>query len=154
MSARLRDATNDPPKPARARARRLRWSPPAWLSAPAKTSFRRLLLDIERERPGALEASDVPAIALMAEAYAIAQAAAKAMRGPGNAPAILDIDAVHGGHQRKTPAWQVHNQASARYVALAREFGLTLASRTRLELPGVGVPIPDDQDDEDLEDAL
>jgi len=149
---RLRDATNDPPKPS-AKSRGPRYTPPGWLSAPAKAAFRRILLDLSRERPDVIERTDIPALALMAESYAVAQAAAKAMRAPGNVPAVLEVDAVHGGHNRKTPAWQVYNQAAGRYLTLAREFGLTLAARTRLELPGIGAPLEDDQD-EDLEDAL
>lgn len=148
----LRDATNDPPAPPAPRARRRpRWDPPAWLSKTGKAAFRRIVLDLE---PDLLTRSDVPELALLAEAYAVAQHAAKAMRGPGNEPVILEVDAVHGGHLRKSPAWQVFNQATARFDALARNFGLSPAARIRLELPA-GAPLGDEQDDdEDLEDAL
>lgn len=146
----LRDVTNESAPAPRARRRRI--DPPAWLSKSGKAAFRRLLLDIERSTPEAIGAVDVPALALTAEVYAVAQAAAKAMRGPGNEPQVLDVDAAHGGGNRKTPAWQVLNQATTRYQGLAREYGLTLAARTRLEL-GTAAPL-DDEDDEDLEDAL
>lgn len=148
----LRDVTNEPAPPARApRRRRARWDPPAWLSKTGKAAFRRIVLDLE---PDLVSRSDIPELALMAEAYAVAQHAARAMRGPGNEPVILEVDAVHGGHQRKSPAWQVFNQATARFDALARNFGLSPAARIRLELPA-GAPLGDEQDDdEDLEDAL
>lgn len=150
---RLRDVTNDAPAP-RPR-KRAKWDPPAWLSAPGKAAFRALLQEAERSRPGLLDRVDVPTLALMAEHYAIAQAASKVMRGTGNVPSVLEVDAVHGGHLRKTPAWQVYREASTSFVAMAREFGFTLKSRTMLELGDGGLPLPDDQDDEgDLEDAL
>lgn len=146
----LVDVTHAAPRPRRRRA--AKFDPPAWLSKTGKAAFRRIVLDIERDRPDSLERGDVPALALLAEVYSVAQAAAKAMRGAGNEPAILDVDEAHGGGTKKSPAWMVLNQASSRYEALAKEFGLTLAARQRLELPAGGF-IPDEDQDE-LDDAL
>lgn len=148
----LRDVTNETPTP-RARARRKpRFEAPAWLSRSGKVAFRRIVLDLELASPGSLERVDVPALAMLSEAYSVVQAAAKAMRGPGNEPAILEVDGVHGGHHRKTPAWQVFSQATARFEALGKEYGVTLGSRLRLELVDAGAgapPLHDDQDDLD-----
>ena len=149
----LRDATHDSPPLVVRRAKGPLWDSPAWLSAPGKAAFRQLLLDIERATPEVLDRIDVPALALLAEHYAIAQAAAKAMRDTGNVPEVLELDKVHGDQHRKTPAWQVFAQATKTYTALAREYGLTLASRTRLELPSAGLPVDDDEDDA-LDEAL
>lgn len=145
----LRDATNERPK----RARRARFEPPEWLSIDAKRFFTQLVLDIDEASPGAIGRIDVPALALTAQHYATAQAASEAMRKRGNRVEVLEVDTAHGGQLRKRPAWQVFREATSAYLMLAREYGLTLKARHAMELDA-GVPLDDDQDEDDLEAQL
>lgn len=144
----LRDATNERPPP----ARRARFKPPAWLSVDAKRFFTELVLDLDEAAPGTIGRIDVAALALAAEHYATAQAAASAMRKRGNRVEVLEVDTAHGGQLRKRPAWQVFREATSAYLMVAREFGLTLKARESMELDA-GAPLGD-EDEGDLEDAL
>lgn len=149
MSGHLRDATNESPTSSSSSKRRPpKIVAPAWLSKSGKVYFARIVRDIEEHTPDLIGRLDTASLALLAEVYSVAQAAARAMRGPGNEPAILETDHAHGSQNRKTPAWQVFAQAMARFETLAREFGLTPAARARLELEPGGLSLPDDQDDE------
>ena len=127
-------------------------APPDWLSAPAKSIWRRLVPRLAEAYPDTLSTIDVPALALMVEHYAIASYAARAMRAKGNVPMATDVDEAHRDRLRKAPASQVMRDHGRAFLELAREFGLT--PRARAKLGDVTPPVvPDDGDDDDLFDV-
>lgn len=128
-----------------------RFEPPAWLSSDAKTAFRRLVIDIDAAWPGTLARFDTMSLAVLAEHYAVLQAAAKAMRHDKTVEVTLP-DGRREGQERKNPAWQIFREASNAFLAVAKEYGLTLQSRLRMELDA-GAPLGD-EDDEDLDAVL
>lgn len=143
-------------RPARSTSSAERIKAPAWLSTSARASFRRIVTHYERDAPGWLTTVDVDLLGLAMEHLAVAMAASKAMRtGRGGAYVILGVDEAHRDRQRKTPAHQVFREATASYVALARELGLTPKARAELEvgLAGIGTGDDDEDDDADLTDA-
>lgn len=123
---------------------------PAWLSAPAKAEWKRLIPRLDEAFPEKLSALDVGALALLVEHLAIAQGAAQAMRGKGNKPDVLEVDEAHRDRIRKTPASQVMRDHAKAAMELAREYGLTLRAREALGLDGT---VPDDDPDDDLFDT-
>lgn len=129
-----------------------RFEPPEWLSAEGKRAFRRLVIDIDSAWPGTLARFDTMALAVLAEHYAVLQSAAKEMRATGNTPDVAPEDPKQGGRTRKNPAWQIFREASSAFLAVAKEYGLTLSSRLRMELDA-GAPLGD-EDDEDLDAVL
>lgn len=130
-----------------------RFAPPAWLSVDAKAAFKRLVIDIDAAWPGTLARFDTMALAVLAEHYAVLQAAAKEMRADGNRLDVTPEDPTQAGHRtRKNPAWQIFREASAAFLAVSKEYGLTLSSRLRMELDA-GAPLGD-EDDEDLDAVL
>lgn len=142
---------NPPPAPSRAARTRAKFPAPAWLSADGKTAFRSLLVELEAAWPDTISRLDIPALAIVAEHYAVAQAAAKAMRGKGNNPVAVEDDTAHSG-KRRPPSFLVYKEATNAFLQGAKAFGLTLESRMRLELDA---PAPlADEDDDDLDDAL
>lgn len=129
-----------------------RFAPPAWLSSDAKAAFKRLVIDIDAAWPGTLARFDTMALAVLAEHYAVLQAAAREMRADGNKPEPTSPDTQHANRTRKNPAWQIFREASAAFLAVSKEYGLTLSSRLRMELDA-GAPLGD-EDDEDLDAVL
>jgi P27 family predicted phage terminase small subunit len=126
-------------------------NPPAWLSASGKRAFTRIVAELTDAWPDSVAPMDIPALALLAETYAVAQAAATSMRtDKGNEPQPLEIDHAHGGQRRKSPAWQMFREATNAYLNAARDYGLTLAARLRLELDvAATITPPAEGDDED-----
>ena len=96
---------------------------------------------------GLLTVSDVDSFGACCEAWAVMQAAKKALRGSatGNVTKLFTADRAHGGEPRKHPAWTVYKQAESSYIMWAREFGLTPSARVSLPAPG-----DDADEDEDL----
>jgi P27 family predicted phage terminase small subunit len=131
---------------------RSRFKPPEWLSVDAKRAFGRLVVDIDAAWPGTLARMDVMALAVLAEHYAVLQAAAREMRSGGNRAELTSPDPQHADRTRKNPAWQVFREASSAFVALSKEYGLTLSSRLRMELDA-GAPLADDEED-DLDEVV
>lgn len=130
-------------------ARDLR-TPPAWLSAPAKSLWKVLIPKLDEAYPETLSALDIPALALLVEHHAIASAAAGEMRQKGNKPAVLDDSSTTKGPQvRKSPASQVMRDHGKAFLELARDYGLTLRGRVGLDLEKLGGVLPDDGDDGD-----
>jgi P27 family predicted phage terminase small subunit len=127
---------------------------PDWLSPSGRSAFRSIVRYFEADAPGWLTGVDVDLLALAVEHLAVAKAASKAMRGPGGRYAVTTTDEAHRDRLRKTPAHQVFREATASYVALARELGLTPKARVELEvgLGGLG-PDGDEEDGEDLLDG-
>jgi P27 family predicted phage terminase small subunit len=127
---------------------------PDWLSPSGRSAFRHVVRHFEADAPGWLTGVDVDLLALAVEHLAVAKAASKAMRGPGGRYAVTTTDEAHRDRLRKTPAHQVFREATASYVALARELGLTPKARVELEvgLGGLG-PDGDEEDGEDLLDG-
>lgn len=129
-----------------------RFEPPDWLSVDAKRAFRRLVIDIDAAWPGTLARLDVMALAVLAEHYSVLQAAACEMRAAGNKPELTPADPNQGGRTRKNPAWQIFREASSAFLALSKEYGLTLSARLRMELDA-GAPLADEGDD-DLDEVV
>lgn len=131
-----------------------RLAAPDWLTSSGKAAFRRIVRHYEADAPGWLTAVDVDLLGLAVEHLAVAKAASKAMRGAGGRYKVLGVDEAHGNRERKTPAHQVFREATAAYVALARELGLTPKARQELEvgLAGIG-PDSDDDDGDDVLDG-
>lgn len=141
-----------PPAPAEGHGKS-RFEPPDWLSAEAKRAFRRLVVDIDAAWPGTLARFDTMALAVLSEHYAVLQAAAREMRADGNKPELTPADPKNADRTRKNPAWQIFRESSAAFLSVAKEYGLTLSSRLRLELDA-GAPPLGDEDDEDLDAVL
>lgn len=141
------------PTEAPPRARRTRSAPlgpaPAWLSAPGKLLWRSLVPAIDEAFPELLGPLDKPSVALMVEHLAIAQAAAGEMRGPGNIPTTAVKDENHGG-TKKAPSSQVMRDHGRAFLDLARDYGLTLGARARIDLERLVPVVPDSDDDDDL----
>lgn len=127
-------------------------TPPAWLSAPAKLLWRSIVPSLDETYPELISSLDIPALGLMVENLAIAQAAAAAMRTKGNRPTALAVpDNAHGGMMKKAPASQVMRDHGKAFLELARDYGLTLRGRASINLERlVGVTVPDGDDDDDL----
>jgi P27 family predicted phage terminase small subunit len=126
---------------------------PAWLSPSGRAAFRRVAVFLEDDAPDWLAEVDADALGLAVEHLAVAVAASRAMRGSGGHYAIIDVDAGHGGRRRKHPAHQVFREATAAYLAVIRELGLTPRARRELEV-GLGfAPAEDDDDPAGIFDA-
>lgn len=130
---------------------------PSWLSPTGKAAFRQLVEAAEAVEPGWLERVDVPLLAMFADVYATAQAAAKSMRGAGGHARPIDHDRAHAGRPRKHPGWQVVREAAGTMRSLGRELGVTPAMRRQLDLDGTfgagdGGPDPELDGDADLFD--
>jgi P27 family predicted phage terminase small subunit len=125
---------------------------PDWMSSSGRAVFRSIARHFEASAPGWLLTVDVELLALACEHLAVAKAASRAMRGPGGRYVVVGADAAHGGRERKHPAHQVFREATAAYVALARELGLTPKARAELEV-GLG-DAPDGADGDDADDGL
>lgn len=122
---------------------------PDWLSSSGKAAFRHLARHFEADAPGWLTNVDVDLLGLAVEHLAVAKAASRALRtGRGGAYVVTGVDAAHGNRDRKSPAHQVFREATAAYVALARELGLTPKARAELEV-GLGLGAPADDGDDD-----
>lgn len=125
-------------------------TPPAWLSPAAAIIWAGLVPDLEAAFPdGALTTLDVPALGLMLEHHAIATAAAEALRDGDGTHQPVDVDSAHPERLRKAPASQIMRDHGKAFVELAREYGLTMRSRSLLDVEALGGYVPDDDDDED-----
>ncbi len=102
---------------------------PAGLTEGAKPHFRNLA---KRAAEHGLTQADVPMLAQLATALWLADEAAAKLMGEG----ILTRDQAHGDgtEMRKHPAFTIWRAAVATADALAKQFGLTPASRARLGL--------------------
>lgn len=128
-------------------------TPPPWLSVPAAGAWATLVPMLEDALPdGALSLLDVPALGLMLEHHAIAVAAAESMRTPAGDLETVTADEAHRDRLRKTPASQVMRDHGKAFVELAREYGLTVRSRSALDREALGGMVPDAGDDDDLFD--
>jgi len=149
----IRGAEAETPSAPRRRRRQAPLGPaPSWLSAPAKVLWRSVVPELDELYPELIGKLDVHAIGLMVEHLAIAQAAAEGMRAKGNVPDTVDVDKVHGGGSKKPPASQVMRDHGKAFLELARDYGLTLGARARLDLERLAPVVPDSDDDDDLFD--
>jgi len=98
---------------------------PRWLSPLAKRCWRFLFSRLVAA--ARLRESDLPALALCCEHYALAVAAAESL----HRDFILIPDLVHGG-VKSSPALRALRESSEAYRAYAASFGLTPADRQRL----------------------
>lgn len=120
---------------------------PVWLSPAGRAGFRSLALFVEADAPDWLAKVDADALGLAVEHLAIAVASSRAMRGRGGHYRIIDVDEGHNGRRRKHPAHQVFREATAAYLAVLRELGLTPRARRELEVAlGYGAGNDDDDD--------
>lgn len=108
---------------------------PAWLSPAGRRTFVRMAEWLREEAPDWLAVIDEAALGLAVEHLAVAIAASKAMRGRGGHYAPLEIDASHGGRERrKHPAAQVFRDSTSAYLAVVRELGLSPRARRALDV--------------------
>lgn len=124
------------------KARPLRPEPPTDLSPHARDCWRRLAPELESL--GLLSVLDGPGFRIACETYALAIYALEEMRAKkadGTLDArkkrleILEVDRVHGGQHRKTPAFAIFAQASREFRSWCVEFGLSPSARVSLR-PG------------------
>lgn len=120
---------------------------PPWLSPAGRRAFRALALFVEADAPDWLAAVDAELLGLAVEHLAIAVAASRSMRTRGGHYKIIDVDEGHNGRRRKHPAHQVLREATASYIAVIRELGLTPKARRELEI-GLGLAAGVDDDDD------
>jgi P27 family predicted phage terminase small subunit len=141
-------AAASPAAPRSPRSSTANLTAPDWLTPTGKAAFRRVVRHYDADAPGWLTGVDVELLALCVEHLSLAIAASKAMRGRGGYK-VLEVDEAHRDRRRKTPAHQVFREATASYVTLARELGLTPKARQELEvgLAGIGPDVDDDDDD-------
>lgn len=121
---------------------------PGWLSPEARAEWERIVPALAEEVPELVTKFDTPAFGLMLEHFTIARAARRALR-KGRGTIVLAKDPERAGTQRKHPAWQVFREASASFLTLAREFGLTPSSRAGLHLGWMGGEGTGDADEDD-----
>lgn len=130
---------------------------PAWLSPAGRRAFAKVARFLEADAPDWLSTIDVDALGLAVEHLAVAVAASRAMRvGHGAAATyqVITVDEAHRDRQRKHPAHQVFREATAAYLAVVRELGLTPRMRRELEVGlGFGGPADDDDDPAGIFDA-
>lgn len=105
-----------------------------WMSTRARELFVKLVDDARALHGDALSEADLAALSLMAQHGAIAENAALALQDGEGELVVIEIDKAHGGGTRKRPAWQVYREAAAAYLALAREYGLTLRARATVDI--------------------
>ncbi len=101
--------------------------PPRWLSKPARTEWRRLAPQLDRL--GLLTAVDGPAFALLCDTLARLQEYRAQIDREG---AVID---GYRGAARKHPLLGPLAQLQRQATTLMEQFGLSPASRARLELP-------------------
>jgi P27 family predicted phage terminase small subunit len=148
----LNPKTKPAPKPSSSRTKPADLKkPPAWLSPAAALVWRHLVPDLEAAFPdGALTTLDIPALGLMLEHYAIAASAAEALRDGAGKHQPIDTDSAHPERLRKAPASQIMRDHGKAFVELAREYGLTMRSRSLLNVESLGGYVPDGDEDDDL----
>lgn len=120
--------------------------PPEWLSPQGKRAWRSWAAHLERH--GLLTVLDVMPLCFAAESYSLGMAALDAMR-PDKRKGYEVIAVDERGLPRRHPAAMLYRQASAMFLAWAREFGLTPSARVGLDPSGGLVPVDDDDDVED-----
>jgi P27 family predicted phage terminase small subunit len=120
---------------------------PPWLSPAGRRAFRNVALYLEADAPDWLAIVDADALGLAVEHLAVAVAASRAMRTSGGHYRIIEIDEAHRDRRRKHPAHQVFREATAAYLAVIRELGLTPRMRRELEV-GLGYGGTSDDDDD------
>lgn len=123
-TARPEDLRRNEPKPAPIAPKR-----PTWLPDEAKKKWKELAPELEKL--GLLTVVDGPAFAMMLEHWALAVEAAKVIKKEGT----MTVD--ERGLPRKHPLAQVLRDHSAAFKGYMAEFGLSPASRTRLDLPEI-----------------
>jgi len=110
---------------------------PAWLSPDAKTEWRRIVPELRRL--GLLTLVDRAALAAYCQAWAELQIATRLLEKEGR---IVEVDvfgkdgAVTGSKSQLHPAVKLQRDAFGRVKQFLAEFGLTPASRARLNAPG------------------
>lgn len=124
--------------------------PPEWLSPGARSVWRYLAPELERD--ALLTRRDREAFAFLCTEADLARTALDQMR-PDRRKGyeLLDVDEGHQGRTRRHPALMAYAQATARFERWARHFGLSPLTRIPLEL---GAPAPaadEDEDEDDLE---
>ena len=116
------------------------------------------MLAPELEALGLLSVLDGPGFRLACETYALALYALEEMRAKKadetvdarkKSLAVLEVDRVHGGQRRKTPAFAVYAQASREFRAWCVEFGLTPSARVSLRPGAHGAPEGSGREDDD-----
>ena len=123
-------------------------TPPEWLTPRARSLWRYLAPELERD--ALLTRRDRETFAFLVTEAALAIDCLEAMRPDKRKGfVVLEADAGHQGRLRRHPALIAYGASVGRYLLLAREFGLSPRMRLPLE---IGVDLPgDDDDDDDLE---
>lgn len=126
--------------------------PPEWLSPGARSVWRYLAPELERD--ALLTRRDRELFAFLCTEADLAVTALGLMRpDKRKGYVLLDVDEGHQGRTRRHPALMAYAQATQRFAALARHFGLSPMTRIPLELGAPAAPPPDPDDgDDDLED--
>lgn len=125
--------------------------PPEWLSPGARSVWRYLAPELERD--ALLTKRDRELFAFLCTEADLAVTALALMRpDKRKGYVLLDVDEGHQGRTRRHPALMAYAQATQRFAALAAHFGLSPKTRIPLELGAPGPPPSSgDEDDDDLE---
>lgn len=154
--SKLSEAELEERRAAEVKARPLRPKAPADLSPHARECW--TMLAPELEKLGLLSVLDGPGFRLACETYALALYALEEMRAKkadGTLDArkkrleVLEVDRVHGGQHRKTPAFAIYAQASREFRAWCVEFGLSPSARVSLRPGAHGAPTGAEREDDD-----
>lgn len=118
---------------------------PKHLTAEARKEWRRITRELVRT-PGLLQTVDRAALAAYCQAWARWVEAEQTMQADG----FKMIEMTDKGYAHVNPWFQVSTQALKQMKAFLAEFGLTPASRTRIQVAGEG---EDDEFDEFVADG-
>jgi P27 family predicted phage terminase small subunit len=103
---------------------------PSWLKGRARAAWKELVPELDRI--GLLTVVDGHALAVYCEAWATYVEASEVVRQEG----IL-VDSYRGG-KAKNPAAQIMRDSADLMMKVGSQYGLTPATRTRLQVPGAG----------------
>ncbi len=102
-------------------------SPPSYLKGEALSEWRRITPELERM--GILSHLDRAILTAYCSSWSKYVALGRRLDTEG------EVVAGHRGVARKNPAWQIYRDASTLCITLAKELGLSPASRSRLNTP-------------------
>lgn len=124
---------------------------PDWLTPRARALWRYLAPELEKD--ALLTKRDRETFAFLVTEAALAIDCLEAMRPDRRRGyVVLEVDEGHQGRTRRHPALIAYGTSVARYLLLAKEFGLSPRMRLPLEV-GAGA-LPDDNGDEDDDDLF